>query len=142
MEELKEKYREILRYLVCGLATTMVNLITFWIFVEFLKVSTMVSTLLAWFLSAAFAYYANKAFVFKSKKNTIGELVKEGVAFFEVRILSGIFETIAMVILIDYLHAPKMWMKLFVGIVVTILNYIASKIYIFQKVQTGEKRWS
>lgn len=142
MGELKRKYREIVRYLVCGLATTVVNLITFWIFAESLKVSTMVSTLLAWFLSATFAYYANKVYVFKSKKETIGELVKEGAAFFEVRILSGIFETIAMVILIDYLHAPKMWMKLFVGIVVTILNYIASKVYIFQKVRTGEKRWS
>ncbi len=142
MGKLKENYQEIIRYLICGIATTIVNLISFWCFAELFKISTFMSTLFAWFLAASFAYYTNRVLVFKSIKNTLKELKKEVFSFFGVRILSGIFETIAMVFFVDHLHAPKMWMKLFVGIVVTVLNYIASKVYIFQKVQTGEKRCS
>lgn len=142
MKERKTRYKEIVRYFVCGVQTTAVNLITFWLFAEIIKCSTMLSTAFAWFFSASFAYYVNKTFVFESKRNTFRALLKEGASFFEVRMLSGIFETVAMVILIDYFHAPKMWMKLLVGIVVTVANYIVSKMYIFQKIQIEEKRCS
>lgn len=135
----KIKCKEILRYLLCGLQTTVVNFMIFWIFTELLEFSTMLSTGLAWLLSAMFAYYTNKTFVFKSKRNSLFDLRKEWYAFFQVRIVSGIFEIIAMVFLVDFLHAPKMWMKLMVGIIVTVVNYIASKGYVFQNTQMGEQ---
>ncbi len=141
MKGRKIKYKELAKYGLCGIQTTVVNLITFWFFTEIVKLSTMLSTAFAWFFAAAFAYYVNKTFVFECKRNTLRDLIKESVSFFEVRMLSGIFETVAMVLLIDYLHAPKMWMKLLVGIVVTVANYMASKVYIFQKTKIGEKRW-
>ncbi len=142
MKKMKTKYKEIVRYFVCGVQTTIVNLISFWLFTEIVNLSTMLSTIFAWFFAASFAYYVNKTFVFESKRNTFCDLLKESVSFFEVRILSGIFETAAMVLLIDYFHAPKMWMKLLIGIVVTVANYIVSKMYIFQKIQIEERRCS
>lgn len=126
-----EKYREIFWYLVCGAGTTVVNLVSFWCCGNLLKLPTVISTCIAWVLSVSFAYITNRTFVFRSKNNAVHEILREVSTFFGARICSGVLDVLLMVILVDGLHLPQMWMKMGVNVLVTVLNYIASKWIIF-----------
>ena len=74
----------------------------------------------------------NKIFVFYSKSNG-KELFKEIYEFFKYRILTLVIELVLMYLFVDLLSINDMISKIIVQIVVIILNYIFSKLFIFQK---------
>lgn len=131
MKTYYQKYREVFWYLVCGAGTTAVNLISFWCCGNLLKMPTAASTCIAWLLSVSFAYFTNRTLVFHSQNKTAYGILREIGTFFGARICSGILDVLWMVLLVDGLHFPEMWMKMGVNVLVTVLNYIASKWIIF-----------
>ena len=56
IEKLWDKYKDIIPYGVFGVLTTLVNIVSYWIFAHPFGLSVMVSTVLAWILSVLFAY--------------------------------------------------------------------------------------
>lgn len=137
-----EKYREVFWYLVCGVGTTIVNLVSFWCCTHIGEWPTVVSTCVAWLLSVSFAYVTNRTFVFHSTVHTARGIWQEAVAFFGARVCSGALDVLLMVLFVDCLHLPEMWMKMGVNVLVTVLNYIASKWIIFAgKQKTGEHNY-
>lgn len=125
------KYREALLYLFFGGCTTLVNIISFYIFRKF-GISTYITNVIAWFLSVVFAFFTNKLFVFESKGTNFKESFKEGVSFFVFRIVSLIFDTGIMFLLIDLLSVNEFISKIFTNIFVVIINYFFSKLFIFK----------
>ncbi len=130
---LYEKEREVFWYLVCGAGTTVVNLATYWLCVNLLRMPTAVSTSVAWLFSVTFAYVTNRTFVFRSTNRTLQSVLKEIGTFFGARVCSGALDVVLMVCLVDMMHFPQMWMKVFVNVLVTVLNYIFSKCIVFRK---------
>ena len=51
IEKLWDKYKDIIPYGVFGVLTTLVNIVSYWIFAHPFGLSVMVSTVLAWILS-------------------------------------------------------------------------------------------
>ena len=70
------KYREVILYLVFGVATTLVNFAVFYL-LDFLGVHYLASTLIAWFVSVLFAYLTNRRFVFSSEAKGAEAVMKE-----------------------------------------------------------------
>ena len=64
IEKLWDKYKDIIPYGVFGVLTTLVNIVSYWIFAHPFGLSVMVSTVLAWILSVLFAYLTNRKWVF------------------------------------------------------------------------------
>ena len=67
-----KKYEEIVVYLIVGVLTTALNLLTYYLCVfTFLnpqdKVELQMANIIAWIVGVIFAYYANRKYVFKSK---------------------------------------------------------------------------
>ena len=60
-------------------------------------------------------------------------LLREAGSFFAMRLASLGFETVLMFLLVEMLHLNDLAMKLLVNIVVIILNYVFSKLFIFKK---------
>ena len=99
MEKIKElynKYKEILMYLIFGVLTTVVNIVSYFLLARILHIDTVVSTVIALILSILFAYITNKIFVFESKTNRAKELLKEIISFFGCRALTGILDVAFM----------------------------------------------
>lgn len=119
---------EVLSYLFFGGCTTLINILTFWL-LRVLKVGVYASNVVAWIVSVLFAFITNKLFVFESKGNTI----KQGVSFFVFRIISLLFDMGIMYLLIDVLKMNDLLSKVIANIVVIIVNYIFSKVFIFKK---------
>ncbi len=133
LKSLYQTYREVFWYLVCGAGTTVVNLICFWCCANLLRTPTAVSTAIAWLFSVIFAYITNRTFVFRSQNSGLAAILREMTAFFGARIFSGALDVALMVIFVDGLHLPEMWMKMAVNVLVTVCNFVASKWIVFRK---------
>lgn len=142
--ELMKKYQEIISYLFWGGATTVVSWGSYGFFNKGLSLSITVSNILSWVCAVLFAYVTNKLFVFQSKSWKWEVVGKEFGLFVSSRLLTGAFEII-MVPFCVYLGMNQALFgvegavsKIFVSIIVVILNYICSKLFVFKKKKTKE----
>lgn len=127
---LLNKYREILLYVFFGVLTTLINIIVFFLMRDFLNSSIVISNTIAWLLSVLFAFVTNKKWVFESKNN---QRLKEMVHFYLARIATLLIETIVLYILIDLMLINDAISKVFSNIIVIVLNYVFSKMFVFKR---------
>lgn len=135
IKELYIKYKEIINYVIVGVLTTVVSLLVYYTCVlTFLDpndpVELQIANIISWICAVAFAYVANRIFVFESK-NT--DYVKEISSFVGARVATLLMDMGIMFILVTLLKGNDKIAKLIVQVIVTILNYIFSKIFVFKK---------
>jgi len=128
-----QKYKEIIAYLFFGGATTLVNIIVFFVCQDFFGLKYTISNPISWFLSVLFAFYTNKYFVFASQHNSRSAFFKEMALFYWYRALSFVIDMGLMVLFIEKLQFPDLWAKVITQVVVIVLNYFFSKWLIFKK---------
>jgi putative flippase GtrA len=142
--------KEVILYIVFGVLTTVVNLIVFTIcnrafdgtnflnsdFLSFLFFDKpyLLSNTIAWIVAVVFAFFTNKIFVFQSKSFEMRNLLKELASFLGARVFSLIVEQIGLFILIDKVLLNELVSKIILGIIVVVLNYFFSKLFIFKKI--------
>ena len=126
-------HREGMRYLVFGALSTIVNIVVFVICARIANLSAAVSNTIAWIVAVLFAYVTNKIYVFNSKTTGVKNLVREILSFFGARIATLVLETAFLWVVIDKLGFNEIFMKIISNIIVIILNFIFSKIFIFKK---------
>ena len=135
IRELYTKYEEIINYLIVGVLTTVVSLATYFICTEtFLdpnkKLELQIANIISWVFAVAFAYFTNRKYVFKSKNKN---MLKEASSFVGSRILSLLMDMFTMFIIVSVLHLNDKIGKLVSQVIVTIANYILSKLFVFKK---------
>ena len=147
IKKLITEYKEQIVYIFFGALTTAVNLIVFHLFDKLLgKDDYLISNIVAWFASVAFAYVTNKIWVFESRNWGKKALLKEILSFVSARIFSFIVEEFGLYLLVDCLSMRdyslsvlgfdvygSMIAKVVLAVVVVILNYIFSKFVVFRK---------
>ena len=122
--------KEVFSYLIFGVLTTVVNIVVYYVFNTWLQVNYLVSNAIAWIASVLFAYITNRKYVFESKNTSmINELVK----FIGARLSTGIMDMILMWLLVDILSMNSMVSKIVVNVLVIVLNYVLSKVFVFKK---------
>ena len=124
---------ELVSYLFVGVATTVVNYVVYYIATRLLSMGVMPGTWTAWVVAVAFGYVANKAFVVHTHCDSVLSLLREAGSFFAMRLVSLGMETVLMYLTVTVLGLNDLVMKLIVNIVVIILNYVFSKLFIFKK---------
>lgn len=131
--EFYRNHKEGMRYLVFGAFTTVVNIVVFEICKNLWDMPTTISNIIAWILAVFFAYLTNKWFVFYSKAENLKKLFAEVGYFFVARIFTLVVETVFLYVTIDYYELNSILMKIISNILVIILNFILSKLFIFKK---------
>ena len=131
-----DKFKELFNYIIVGALTTLVSLVSYFIFSRIMNIEKTIYFILAntlsWILSVAFAYITNKIFVFASKtKNK--EAIKEAIKFVSSRILTYLIDLALMFIFVKLIKINNDTSKLIVQFVVLVLNYILSKLLVFKK---------
>ena len=132
LKTLYAKYRETVIYLVFGVLTTVVNYAVYIPLYNFVHLPASVCNGVAWVAAVVFAYVTNKLFVFESKSwnsGVLGELLR----FVGSRVTSGVIETVSLLVTVDILGWNGNIMKLFLAVIVIVLNYILSKFFVFKK---------
>lgn len=128
-----EKYKEIIRYGVAGVATTVINIAVYKVCYDTLGISNVPSNVLAWMLSVLFAFITNKIWVFESKSLELTLLIKETIAFFGCRLATGVLDLAIMYVTVDVMAWNSTLMKCISNVIVIVVNYVASKLMIFAK---------
>ncbi len=128
-----QKLRELFLYLFFGVFTTVINILTYYIFARLFSVYYQLSNIIAWILSVLFAFITNKLFVFQSKKVSVVDNLKEVFSFFIFRILSLLFDMFFMYIMVSFLSIDDLVSKIIVNVLVIIINYLISKILVFKR---------
>lgn len=132
IRDLLRKYKEPIRYIFWGAATTGVNYCVYFLCTRLLSLAVVPADILAWLLSVLFAFWVNKCFVFDSKswkpKIAFPELVK----FAGARVFSGLLEVGILWLCVEVMHLHDGPVKLLASVLVVILNYFFSKLFVFR----------
>lgn len=132
---LYERYKEIIRYLIVGVLTTVVSLGVYYGLVLTVldpenPLLLQLANILSWVAAVTFAYIASRAYVFASHSKNIRE---EATRFYMARVSTLVLDMLIMFVTVTLLHMNDKIAKLIVQVVVTILNYILSKFLVFGK---------
>ncbi len=126
------QYKGVIRYLFFGICTTIINIISYYACTYMIGWTVVSSTVVSWLLAVSFAFITNKIWVFESKTWNKGSVIKEVLSFFLCRIMTGILDLIIMIVSVKILGWNDILMKAISNIAVIMLNYIASKLFIFR----------
>lgn len=129
----KDQLKELILYGICGALTTILDIGIFWFLANIVNLHYLVANAIAWFLAITFSFLANKYYVFESKSFAREVWVKEAAEFLGARGISCIIDMGGMFLLVSILGINKNYAKLFITLVVIIINYILSKFWIFKK---------
>ena len=135
MLNLYKKYKEIINYIIFGILTTLISLLTYYILTNTIlnpynQKELQIANTISWIISVTFAYITNKLYVFNNK-NKIN--IKEITKFYTSRLTTLLIDIILMHIFVIKLNFNDKIIKLINQIIVIILNYIISKLLIFKK---------
>ena len=151
MKNIFLKHKEIILYVIFGVLTTLVGWGSYVVSVDFIGLSVFVSSIVSWVCGVVFAFVTNKIWVFESRSWKPTVMGKELVTFVSSRAITGIIEVFGVPLLestgfdnIFYSIAEKLnlsfsvcyakgiYSKLSLSVIVIILNYIFSKLFVFK----------
>lgn len=125
--------RETITYGIAGVLTTLVNIYSYYLFCNILGIKNLIANAIAWIVAVVFAYIVNDIWVFQSKVEGLRKEVLKIAKFFGARIVSFLVEEAGLYVFVDVLHWNNLIVKAGLAVVVIILNYLFSKLYIFNK---------
>lgn len=132
MERIKKlllKYKEAILYIIFGVLTTAVNWVVYFPLTKLTSIHYQAANVISWIAAVVFAYFTNREFVFLSKnKNKIAEFIK----FTSGRVFSLLAEMAVLFLLIEIIDFHEDMSKIFGQVIVVILNYIISKVFVFK----------
>lgn len=130
-----KKYEEIIRYLIVGVFTTIVSLLTYYLLVYTIFdpnviLELQITNVISWIVSVTFAYFTNKKFVFKTNNSMS---LKEGSSFYLSRISTLLLDMLMMFLFVNIFKFNDKIIKLVVQFIIIVLNYVLSKFLVFKK---------
>jgi putative flippase GtrA len=139
IKQLFYKYKNFIAFGFWGVCTTAVNMVVYCFFANVVRFAVLPSAIIAWVVAVLFAYLTNRKMVFHSQTNSTIEVLKEIVAFFACRIATGVLDWLCMFVFVELIHLNDLLIKVAANMLVILLNYVASKVFIFkQKNAKGE----
>ena len=137
--ELYQKYlskyvnRETITYLISGVLTTIVNYVTYVICSKVFEIDKYMSNIIAWIIAVLFAYVVNDIWVFKSIRNGLVAEIAKIIKFFAARVFSLLVEVLGLYVFTTLMSFNDLIVKAGLAVIVIILNYFFSKLFIFNK---------
>ena len=134
--------KETVLYLIFGVLATVLNIVLFYLFINVWKISTGLGNIIDTIVCILFQYFTNRIWVFESKNNG-KEAIKEFIQFILARGVTAIIDQVFVVVGIDFFVAKyvifsqqkvfSIGIKILSNIIVIVLNYIFSKIFVFKE---------
>lgn len=140
IKKLLLQYREVLLYLIFGGLTTVVDwglsflLYHFW--GEAIEANAILihgANVIAWAAAVLFAFVTNRIWVFKSDKKGLLPILGELGSFAGGRVMTLLLQEAIFVIFFDIMGINEFLVKIIAAVLVIILNYVISKLFVFRK---------
>ena len=131
--------RETITYAVAGVMTTIVNFTSYEGLFR-LGVPNLTANALAWFIAVTFAYIVNKINVFRSRSTGMKDEASKITKFFGARVITLLVEQSGMFIFTELMNFPRLLVKACLAVIVIVLNYLFSKLYIFNQAEKKQMK--
>ena len=134
IRKLYGRYREIINYLIVGVLTTIVALAVYYIATAtFLDpqdpLELQAANILSWLIAVNFAYVMNRRYVFESRDPHI---LRELLSFYAARLVTLGMDMGVMFLMVTVAGINDRFSKLVAQVVVTVSNYVFSKLLVFR----------
>ena len=90
------------------------------------------SSIVSWILSVIFAYITNRGWVFEARATGAKNIFREIYSFFACRFATGALDCFIMFLCVDVFGFNDMMIKVISNVIVVVLNYVSSKIFVFK----------
>lgn len=131
LEPFYKEHKELLLYLFFGGLTFVVSIVSYALFVRVLRMDALIANVFSWILAVAFAYVTNRTWVFMSNATTREAVAKEIGKFVSGRIATLLVEEAILLVFVKWLRFDSMAVKVVAQVVVILLNYVVSKLWVF-----------
>lgn len=133
LKGLYNKHKELILYVFFGGLTTLCNFAVYYIFAHLFSFHEIAATIIAFVISVLFAFFTNRKYVFASRAKGMKQISSELVKFFGSRLFSGGLDLLIMYVFVTLLLFNDMLIKLLSNVLVVIINYIFSKLFVFKR---------
>lgn len=130
-EPFYRKHKEILMYLLFGGLAFFLNIGLF-AAIDSFNINALVNNIACWVICVLFQFFTNRTWVFDGSVDSSGEFIKQACSFVAGRIGTLIIEELILAVFITWLGLNAMLIKLIAQVVVIVLNYIISKLFVFK----------
>ncbi|MBQ3666369.1 MAG: YfhO family protein [Lachnospiraceae bacterium] len=139
MDRLKKLInRETIYYLIFGVLTTIVDFSIYFILTH-VSVNYLIANTISWCIAFIFAFVTNKLIVFRSKKTDFITMMNEFTGFLGARLFSLLFSLVFMYLTVTLFGMNDFLAKVIASIFVVIINYVFSKLFIFNTKKESQK---
>ncbi|MCR5046664.1 MAG: GtrA family protein [Treponema sp.] len=122
-----------LLYLFFGGTAFFLNLFLFYAIGRFLKINPLVNNVICWVVCVLYQFWTNRTWVFDGKTEGALDFVKQMLLFFGGRLFTLFLEEAIIAVFITWLKLPEMPVKLAAQVIVIVLNYVISKVFVFKE---------
>ncbi|MCR5086731.1 MAG: GtrA family protein [Lachnospiraceae bacterium] len=144
IKRLFAEHREVVMYLIFGVATTLVNWVVTFLLQKVFGLAAygwqfVLTNAIAWVAAVLFAFFTNKKYVFESKTTGKTAFFAELVKFVGARLATGAIEITLPTMLVSaglnqsLFSFKGFWAKAVTSVIVIVLNYVFSKLFVFRK---------
>lgn len=148
IKELYKKYRELVNYAFFGGATTVVNMVAYYllmlipffsygikltVFGREQDVGYLIANAIAFVIAVSFSYVVNREFVFANKVVGAKAVAAQFFTFFVTRLVSFGLEEVLLYTLVEHVGVSEYIAKWPVAVLVVIINYAFGKLIVFKK---------
>ncbi len=123
--------KEVILYIVFGVLTTLVNLVSFYVMNSLLHWDENIANFIAILLAVIFAYITNKDLVFHANAKNLKERIQQFCKFMLGRAFTMGLEFVGGLLLFN-LPIPNIIIKAGLTVIVIILNFFISKFFAFK----------
>lgn len=127
-----QKQKEVLLYLFFGGLTFLISIGSFAFLSSLCGWNELIANVGSWIIAVLFAYGTNRVWVFSSKASGMTAVLREAIGFFAGRLVTLLIEEAILFVFITKLSFHSLTVKIIAQIVVIILNYVISKLYVFK----------
>ena len=133
IDPLLQKYREIVVYLIFGVLTTLVSVVTYFLCTRLGldakdPLQLQIANLISWVVSVTFAFITNKICVFRSNSSAL----REGIKFYASRLGTLGMDMAIMYVMVTLMGINDVISKLCAQFIVIVSNYAISKFFVFR----------
>lgn len=132
-EPFYKKYKEALLYLFFGGVAVFLNLFLFAGIAYVFHINELLNNIICWVICVLFQFFTNRTWVFEHSVTGMAGFLKQMTEFFSGRFLTLVIEEVILAVFITWLEFNTIAVKLMAQIVVIVLNYVISKVWVFRK---------
>lgn len=128
-----KKNKEMLLYLFFGGLSFIVSVATYAFFNVTVGMTAVIANIWSWIITVLFAFLTNRIWVFAAPTETILDFVKQMISFYAGRVVTLVIEEVILYVGIDVMGGNSIVVKVIAQVIVIVLNYVISKLWIFKK---------